>query len=285
MKNDWKNTVLTYFYVVLGTFILCLSVEMFILPYNVLSGGVAGVAVALQPLLHFSPTMIANGLTVFFLFLGGLTLGKKFLIQTFLSSLLYPIFNSLLEQSLTIPVIDPMLASFYGGLLGGVGVGIVLRAGASTGGMDIPPLIIHKYTGIKVSTLVAIVDICTVLLGLFTYGLTAVLIGLISVFVMSITINKVLSIGSGMVSKSVQIISDEWEGIAEQISIKLDRSATILDAVGAYTGDKRKVLLVVVSHTQYTKLIEIINEYDKHAFVITTDATDMHGEGFTYTGI
>ncbi len=160
-----------------------------------------------------------------------------------------------------------------------------MRAGASTGGMDIPPLIIHKFTGVKISTLVMCTDLCTVLLGLVTYGLPAVLLGWISVFVSSFAINYILSFGQGTVSKSVQIISNEWEKISKSITDDFDRSATIMDGVGAYSGETRKVVLVVVSNQQYGELIALVNELDPKAFVITTDATDMHGEGFSYAHI
>ncbi|MBR2675333.1 MAG: YitT family protein [Solobacterium sp.] len=268
--------------IIIGTFFLCVSVQMFILPFNILSGGVAGIAVALEPFLHLDKTLAANGLTIGLLIIGSLFLGKEFFVTTVFSSLLYPVFNEILSRTLIIPQIEPFLASFYGGLLGGIGVGLVIRAGASTGGMDVPPLIIHKLTGIKVSILVLITDGLTVLLGYFGYGIEAVLIGFISVFVTSYAINRVLSIGDGQVAKSVQIISDKWETIAADIQNEISRGVTLMDAQGGYSGQPRKVILCVVGHKEYSSLIEIVENDDPSAFVITTDATDMHGEGFTY---
>ena len=268
--------------IIIGTFFLCVSVQMFILPFNILSGGVAGIAVALEPFFHIDKTLAANGMTVGLLLVGSLFLGKEFFVTTVFSSLLYPVFNEILSRTLIIPQIEPFLASFYGGLLGGIGVGLVIRAGASTGGMDVPPLIIHKLTGIQVSILVLITDGLTVLLGYFGYGIEAVLIGFISVFVTSYAINRVLSIGDGQVAKSVQIISDQWETIAADIQNEISRGVTLMDAQGGYSGQPRKVILCVVGHKEYSSLIEIVENDDPSAFVITTDATDMHGEGFTY---
>ncbi len=280
MRKDKKKQILNTFLVILGTFILAISVEAFIIPYQILSGGVAGIAVALQPLVHLSATLIANSVLIILLIIGGLILGKDFLRNTVLSCVCYPIFTSLLYNRVPL-TIDPILASFYGGLVGGVGIGIVLRTGASTGGMDIPPLIIHKLTGIKLSTLVLITDFLTVLLGLVVYDLSAVLLGLVSVFTTSMAISKVLTI-NGTVSKSVQIISTKYEEILKEIDAQLSRGATILQGYGSYTGEEKKVILCVVSERQYVSLIEIINDIDPSAFIITTDATDMHGEGFTY---
>lgn len=268
--------------IIVGTFLLCLSVEMFIIPYNILSGGVAGISVALQPIIRVSPTLMSNILIVSMLILGRLILGKEFFVNTALSSITYPFFTILLERTLVIPEIDPLLATFYGGLLGGIGIGIVFRAGGSTGGMDIPPLIVSKLTGIEVSKLVLVTDALTVLLGVITFGLSQVLLGLVSVFVMTWGIDWMISFGNGQVSKQVFIISDAYETILDKIMNDLDRGATILDGRGAYGGNRKNVILCAVDHKQYPQLIELIREIDENAFVITSDATDMHGEGFTF---
>ena len=280
MRKEQKKQIVNSITVVVGTFILAIAVETFIIPYRILSGGVAGIAVALQPLLHVSATLIANSVLIILLIIGGFILGKEFLKNTVLSCITYPIFTSILNGRVNV-VVDPILASFYGGLIAGAGVGIVLKTGASTGGMDIPPLIINKLTGIKLSTLVLITDFLTVLLGLFVYDLSAVLLGLVSVFMTSVAISKVLTI-NGTVSKAVQIISVKYEDILKEIDVQLERGATLLQGYGSYTGEEKRIILCVVSERQYGTLIEIVKEIDPSAFIITTDATDMHGEGFTY---
>ena len=280
MRKEQKKQIINSITVVVGTFILAIAVETFIIPYRILSGGVAGIAVALHPILHISATLIANSVLIILLIIGGFILGKEFLKNTVLSCIAYPIFTSILSGRVNV-VVDPILASLYGGLIAGAGVGIVLKTGASTGGMDIPPLIINKLTGIKLSTLVLITDFLTVLLGLFVYDLSAVLLGLVSVFATSAAISKVLTI-NGTVSKAVQIISVKYEDILKEIDTQLERGATLLQGYGSYTGEEKRIILCVVSDRQYGTLIEIVKEIDPSAFIITTDATDMHGEGFTY---
>jgi len=265
-----------------GTFLVALAVELFIIPYSILSGGAAGIAVALSPLIHADETLIANIIVLCLLFLGRIVQGRQFFYETALSSLLYPVFTGFCLKFLSVPQVDPILASFYGGLVGGIGVGMVMRTGASTGGMDIPPMIINKLTGIRLPLLVGITDALTVALGFAAYDLSAVLLGLISVFATSLAISRVFSIGEGSVSKSVQIISENWQDIYQCIDRRLSRGATILSGYGAYRMEEKKVLLCVVSLKQYAELLQIIDECDPKAFVITTDATDMHGEGFTY---
>lgn len=280
MRKEQKKQIINSITVVVGTFILAIAVETFIIPYRILSGGVAGIAVALHPILHISATLIANSVLIILLIIGSFILGKEFLKNTVLSCIAYPIFTSILNGRVNV-VVDPILASLYGGLIAGAGVGIVLKTGASTGGMDIPPLIINKLTGIKLSTLVLITDFLTVLLGLFVYDLSAVLLGLVSVFATSAAISKVLTI-NGTVSKAVQIISVKYEDILKEIDAQLERGATLLQGYGSYTGEEKRIILCVVSDRQYGTLIEIVKEIDPSAFIITTDATDMHGEGFTY---
>lgn len=280
MRKEQKKQIINSITVVVGTFILAIAVETFIIPYRILSGGVAGIAVALHPILHISATLIANSVLIILLIIGSFILGKEFLKNTVLSCIAYPIFTSILNGRVNV-VVDPILASLYGGLIAGAGVGIVLKTGASTGGMDIPPLIINKLTGIKLSTLVLITDFLTVLLGLFVYDLSAVLLGLVSVFASSAAISKVLTI-NGTVSKAVQIISVKYEDILKEIDAQLERGATLLQGYGSYTGEEKRIILCVVSDRQYGTLIEIVKEIDPSAFIITTDATDMHGEGFTY---
>ena len=270
------------FLVVAGTFILAISIEYFILPYHILSGGVAGIAVALGPFFHIDETLFANIGVLSLLGIGWLVLGNAFAMQTLLSSLCYPVFTTFLAAHPVDIQVDPILASFYAGLIGGIGIGMVMRTGASTGGMDIPPLILHKLTGIKISTLVMTTDALTVLLGIAAFGLDAALVGLISVFASGYGINRVLSLGQAE-SKSVQIISDRWQEIQKEIQAELDRGVTLIDAQGGYTGAPKKIILCVVSARQYNKLLDLVRIMDEKAFDITTDASDMHGEGFTYS--
>ncbi len=266
--------------ILLGTFLLALSVEQFILPFNILSGGVAGIAVALEPFFHIDKTLLANILVISFFFMGWIFLGRKFVMDSALSTLCYPLFTTICAKYVVELQIPVSVASLYAGLLGGFGIGLVMSTGASTGGVDIPTMILAKVFHVKMGTMVMIVDGCTVLLGILAYDLSAALIGLLSVFVSSYAVNRVLYAGQNS-SKSVQIISDDWQEINDKISKELDRGVTIFQAKGGYSGEERNVLLCVVSQRQYAKLIDIVHSVDERAFVITTDASDMHGEGFT----
>ena len=275
LKQKGKDIV----WVVAGNAVLALAVSMFILPYDILSGGVAGIAVALQPLIPLPVTLMVNLLVVGLFILGACFLGKEFAMKTILSSLIYPVFLTFFSGRVL--DLDPILASLYGGLLGGMGVGMALRTGASTGGMDIPPLIVHQLTHIEIAKLVLITDALTVLLGAFTYGLEAGLIGFVSVWASSVAIDKVLMFG-GQQAKAIQIISDQYEQIIERIHSELERGTTLIEAQGGYTHEKRKIVLVVITKNQYPALMEMVTAIDKEAFVIANDTHEVKGFGFSF---
>jgi len=269
--------------VVIGNFFLACSVGFFILPYKVLSGGVAGIAVALEPITNIDAQLWIYILILSLFVIGSVFLGRKFAVHTALSSLLYPAFLAYivaLKWNAGVDV-DPMLASLYGGLLGGLGVGLVFRTGASTGGMDVPPMVVNKYTHWPLSKLVLAFDALTVLLGFTVYGLQAVLVGLISVWACAYAIDKVLMFG-GQEARSVMIISDCYREITDAIHDFLDRGTTLLEAEGGFTGDPRKIVLSVISKNQYAELVKVVNMIDKNAFIIVTDATEVKGNGFSF---
>lgn len=282
MKLNRKELIIDLSLVILGNIILAVGVGFFVLPSNILSGGVAGVAVALSPFLNVEASVLINILTIALFLLGAVFLGKKFALNTVISSILYPTLLTFITANFDVHVTDsPILASIYTGVCIGVGVGLVFRAGASSGGMDIPPLILNKFTGISLPTLVLITDGLTVCLGVMAYGVEAALIGMISVYLSSVMINKVLTIG-GHEAKNVMIISQKHKEIMTAIYTEINRGATILEATGGYTNEKRPVIMVVIAKKQYPVLNKVIAHIDPEAFVVVTDTTEVQGLGFTY---
>ena len=269
--------------ILIGNFILALGVSCFVVPNNILSGGVAGVSIALEPLFPFiSPNNMITLLTIVLFIFGGIFLGRGFFLTALISTIVYPLFVYIISYFMQGALIteNALLASLYSGILSGAGVGIVFRTGASTGGMDIPALIIHKWTNIPLSTVVMVIDGLTVLLGITTHSLEAAMIGLISVWSCSYVIDWVLSYG-GQKTKSIMIISDHYDELIGQIRNELDRSSTLLEAEGTYTREKKKVLLVVVENKQYPILNRLILSVDPNAFIIVQDGHEIQGNGFT----
>jgi len=274
-----KQLLLDSLAIIVGNFLLAVGVSFFIIPNDILTGGVAGIAVALSPLINLEVETIISGLVVVCFVLGLIFLGKKFALKTAGSSILYPIFLNILgsyEYSLGI---DPILASLYGGLISGVGIGIVFRAGSSTGGMDIPPLILGKYTKIKTHSWMIILDGLTVILGITTFGISAALVGMISVWSMAKMVDSIQTFG-GVSTKQVFIITDQIDAVLEMILVSIDRGATLLNGEGGYTKKEPKIIMTVLHTDQYAKLEKEVKLIDPDAFLIVSDATEVHGHGF-----
>lgn len=284
MKKE--NKVYTYFMIILGNLIVAASVSFFILPNDILSGGVAGVAVALKPILSINSVVLIDILTILLFLLGALFLGKKFALRTLASAIVYPVGVSLMSYiAARFPegtfIMEPYLASLYSGLIGGVGLGLCFRVNASTGGMDIPALMIHKYTNISSGDSVAIVDSATILLGLATYGLQPALIGILSVFSMSFAINRTVLLGSQS-AVNVLIMSQKWEEIKTFIIDDMRLTVTELSAVGGYSQDTKPMLMCVLREKGYPYLESAIKNIDPQAFVIISKVNEVIGEGYTY---
>lgn len=277
-----KKILKDFLVIALGNFLLAISVQYFILPFDILTGGVAGVAVALAPIVPVSQKCIINFLVIGLFLVGWVILGKDFAVKTVVSSILYPIFIDILSL-FPIPLeIPTLLASIYSGLIAGIGIGIVIRSGASTGGMDIPPLVLNHFTGIETSKFIFMTDALTCLLGLMNYPLEALLNGLISVILTSMVINKIET-AHGDDSLQVEIISSKWEELKQEIFNELDRGVSIFNVQGGYTLEKRKMLMVIIDKREYSDLLEILEKIDKEAFVITTHVQSVYGQGFRLT--
>lgn len=281
-----ENKVKTYLMIVIGNLIVAASVSFFILPNNILSGGVAGITVALQPIIPVNSVLMINILTIGLFIIGAIFLGKKFAVRTFLSTIIFDVGVSAFSYYVSkLPadtfIVEPYLASIYSGLITGFGLGICFKANASTGGMDIPALILHKYTTLSSGEAVAVVDFLTICLGLATYGLEPALIGILSVITSGFAINRSVLLGSYK-AVNVMIISDQYERIQNYIAQDMNGTSTILEAKGGYTHEKKPVIMTVITQKSYPKLENRVKEMDPYAFVIVSDVNQVFGEGYTY---
>ena len=266
----------------IGTFLFAFAIGMFILPGNILSGGVAGITNLVCAYINIPEDILTIIINTLLFILGSIFLGKEFFFNTLIYSASYPFLLLLVTRGLPDYKIDPLLAAVYGGIIGGIGVGIMFRNGGSSGGTDAIALIVEKYFHVKASTTIMIMDAITVIAGLYIYGINSVLVGLISVFLMSFALEKTMNIYNGVEAKKFEIISDKYQEIADDIHNIVERGTTILDIVGGYTGDKKKMLVVVVSDDQYQVVKSVIDKYDPNAFVIISETKDVNGLGFTY---
>ena len=227
--------------------------------------------------------MFVLGFNIVMLVVGFIFLGKKFAFTTIVSTFTYPICLELFGQIFSnVHFTDDIwLNTIFSGLGIGVGLGSVIRMGASTGGMDIPPLILNKYFKIPVSVSLNVFDICILLGQAILIPPEMLLYGVILVITYTTVLNKVLLLGGSKME--VKIISRNPEQIRQAIIGHLDRGLTILRAEGGYSQEDRQVLLVVVSNRELHQLERIVKNIDPESFVIVSEVREVRGRGFSLT--
>lgn len=277
----WKK-VLPLLMILGGNILYALSVKLFVLPANLMSCGTTGIALVVNHLLNIPLTGFIFVFNVVMLALGWWILGRKFAMTTVISSLFYPIALELLNRVLGDVVIteDMLLNVVFAGLSLGVSLGIVLRAGASTGGMDIPPLILKKKLHIPVSVSLWCFDFCILLSQMMFHPLEDLLYGVLLIIVISIALNKVMLLGTSRTE--VKIVSHEAEAIREAILSKVDRGVTMLHGQGGYKRQDLEVIMSVVSNHELPKIERLARDIDPNCFVVVSRVTEVWGRGFTY---
>lgn len=284
-ENKICKILLDFLVIILGNTCIAVAVAFFVIPNKLLVGGTAGIAVALNKLWGFPEETVIHVLVYALFIAGAIILNRDFIIKTITSTIVYPLLLTLVSELYEIiPVeyvtMDTLTSIVCSGLLVGFGIGIVYKRNASTGGMDIIPLIVNKYTGLPLHILLLMVDCFTVLLGVMAYGLQAAIYGVISVAISSFIIDKTILLGAKQ-TKQVQIISQKSDEILDKVLEELDRGCTIMESRGGYTNQKRDMLMVVVPIDEYQKLINTVHKMDPSAFVIVSDIKEIRGRGFT----
>ena len=276
--KKWINLLL----VLVGNIIYAFSVKLFVLPSNLMSCGTTGMALVVNHILGVPLTVFIFVFNVTMLAVGWWVLGRNFAMTTVISSLFYPVALELLNRILGDVIIteDILLNVLFAGMGLGVSLGIVLRAGASTGGMDIPPLILKKKFHIPVSVSLWAFDFCILLSQMMFHPLEDLLHGILLIIVISIALNKVMLLGTSRTE--VKIVSNEAEKIREAILSRVDRGVTILHGQGGYKRQEMEVILSVVSNHELPKIEALARDIDPNCFVVISRVTEVWGRGFTY---
>ena len=279
MKNNRLISVLT---VVLGNILYTLAVKLFLLPANLMSCGTTGIALVVN---HFTQIPMSTFILVFnmvMLAVGWMVLGRQFAMTTVLSSVLYPAILEILNRTLGDVVVTEniLLNLLFAGMGLGISLGIVIRGGASTGGMDIPPLILKKSFHIPVSASLWVFDFCILLSQMFFHPAEDLLYGILLIIVISVSLNKVMLLGTSRTE--VKIISRKSGEIRDAILSKVDRGVTMLHGQGGYERQGTEVILSVVSNREMPKIQQLARSIDPDCFMIISQVTEVWGRGFTY---
>ena len=297
-KKDIFKTVKSVGLIIVGTLIIALGTSIFMLPYDLVTGGLSGYAIVLSRLIPpeiLSVQMIITILTWVLFFIGLIVLGKSFAMKTLVSTIVYPI-GVALFSNITSPDflggffnlqlskysgVGVLLAAVFSGVLVGLGCALSFLGGGSTGGVDVIAFVICKiFKRLRSSVVIFAVDATAVIFGMFVIGdFVLSLLGIVSAFVAALMVDKVFIGGSK--AFVAHIVTEKPEEINKLIIEKLDRTTTVLDVTGGYSGDEKKMLMVSFSMNEYSELMNIITKTDREAFITVNQAHEINGEGWT----
>ena len=281
MDKAYLKRASTVAKVIFGNVFYAFVIKLFLLPGNLMTGGTTGIGLVVK---HFTGASISGFVLAFnivMLIVGVIFLGKKFALTTILSSFTYPIALEAANHIFGDLVItdNSMLNTIFAGLGIGIGLGIVIRTGASTGGMDIPPLILNKYFRIPVSVSLNVFDILILLQQILYNPPERVLYGILLVMIYTTVLDKVLVMGN--TKTEVKIISKQVEEVRQAILAQVDRGVTMLYGEGGYKQEQKQIVLSIVSNRELPQVERLIRQIDPEAFMIISRVTEVRGRGFS----
>ncbi len=268
-------------FICLGCIICALSYAVFLVPHQIVPGGITGIAMILHFLYKTPVGIVAIMLNIPLFIIGirilGLSFGFKSIIATFVTNILIDFF--IYNVKIPSPTDNTILGALYGGLLLGVGLGLIFRGEASTGGTDIVGQVLSRFTNLSIGMWILIVDFFVITIaGITTNSFELALLGYLALFLSSKVIDLVIE---GMdYARAVFVISEEHEKIIEAIYEKMRRGATILDGYSAFTKKRRPVIMCVITKKETPLFKSLVKSVDEKAFVILTDVFEVLGEGF-----
>ena len=261
----------------LGVLIVAIAYNLFLLPAKVVYG-VGGLGIIFNSLFKIDPSLVILVSSVILLFLSLILLGKEETKKTVIGSLLYPVFvklTSSVGQIVDLSNTDPLLIVLFGAVISGFGLGLIFKAGFTTGGTDILNQIVSKYFKMSMGNSMFFTDGIIILSSVFVFGWTKIMYSIISLYIISIMTDKVILGISN--SKAFYIITDHEEEVKKFVLKHLSHGVTILDAKGGFTGQNQKVIMCIIPTKEYFIAKEGIHEIDSNAFFVVTDAYKVSG--------
>ena len=281
MPSKYTRKILTLLLVIFGNVLYALVVKLFLIPAGLVTGGTTGIALAIQHYTNLPISGFVLGFNVLMLVLGFFVLGKQFAFTTIVSTFVYPIalegFNQLLGD--VVLTNDIWLCTAFSGLGIGAALGIVIRAGASTGGMDIPPLVLNHFFRIPVSVSLYVFDFLILLLQAVYNPPEKLLYGIVLVLIYTIVLDKLMLMGT--TKTEVRIVSKYHEEIRKAILSQIDRGVTLLSATGGYLGAPTELIFSVISNRELPRLEQLVHDIDPDSFMVVNRVSEVRGRGFS----
>lgn len=282
-KKSLSQKLLSLLAVIAGNSLYALAVKLFLLPAGLVTGGTTGIALTVNYLSGIPVSAFVLVFNILMLILGYFVLGKNFAATTLASTFIYPaaleLFNRILGDYILTQ--DLLLCTLFSGLLIGVGLGIVIRSGASTGGMDIPPLILQKTLRIPVSVGLYLFDMIILLSQAIFRPIESILYGIFLLLIYTVVLDKMLLMGTSRTE--VKVISSKPDEIRDAILTQIDRGVTLLEAESGYLHRKSPVVMSVISNRELPRLQKVIHEIDPECFLVVSRVSEVRGRGFSLT--
>lgn len=278
---NMKQTLKSIPAVVLGNFLLALTLTIFLIPSGLVTGGTTGLALTVEHFFSIPISGFVLAFNILMLLVGWLILGWSFAATTLASSLLFPVFLEICQR-LVGPLVltsDLLLCTVFSGLGIGISLGIVIRSGASTGGMDIPPLALKKLMGIPVSVSMYAFDFGILLLQALFRPTENILYGIVLAIIYTAVLDRVLLFGNA--KTELKIISAKYREITAAILTQIDRGVTLLNAESGYAHNQTQVVLSVISNRELIRVEHLIREIDPECFMVVSRVSEVRGRGFS----
>ena len=280
IKNIWQK-FFPFFCIIFGNLIYALTIKLFVLPSGIALGGTTGIALIVEHFFKIPISAFVLGFNIVMLIIGFFILGKTFAVTTILSSFCYPVFLVISTRIFGDYYLtdDVFLCSILGGVGIGFALGLVIRSGASTGGMDIPPLVLNKLFHIPVSTTLYALDFVVVVLLAMFKSMDLILYGIVFTFVYTYILDKTLVLGKSRTE--IKIVTRKATEITDAILTKIDRGVTLLQAETGYKHYKTEVVMSIVSNREIAKVERLAHSIDPKCFIIISHVSEVRGRGFS----
>lgn len=280
-KHCFSQVLLSFIPVIAGNFLYALAVKLFLLPSGLVTGGTTGIALTINHFFGISITQFVLVFNIIMLIAGYLVLGKQFAATTLASTFLYPLALEIFDRIFGDYVMtdDLLLCTIFSGLGIGIALGIVIRSGASTGGMDIPPLILQKVFRIPVSGSMYAFDVIILLGQALFRPAENILYGIVLVMIYTMVLDKLLLLGA--TRTEIKVISEKADEIRNAILEQIDRGVTLLDGESGYLRNKTQVLLSIISKRELPKVEKLIHSIDPESFIVVSRVNEVSGRGFS----
>lgn len=279
--NDFLKRILETFVVILGNCLYAFGVAMFIMPGGLITGGTTGIGLFAKDVTGLPVTVFVFGFNLIMFLIGFFVFGWKFAANTMVSTFSYPIALGIITELLHGYCLtqDMILCTVFGGICIGAAIGIVMRMGASTGGMDIPPLVLNHYFKIPVSGAIYVFDMLILLLQASRSTGEQILYGILLVIIYSLVLDKCLMLGSAKMQ--IKVVSEKIDEIRQAVLTDIDRGVTMLNSETGYMKRDTQMLLTVVSMRELARTEKLIHTVDEEAFVIINRVSEVSGHGFS----